>query len=174
MRTTFLFAALLTACAGSQHDAAQRTSAEDLSFAGDGGSWTIYELTNGAPNPAKDIQGSVFGIVSPEINQTRITLIATGLPPNQTFGAHVHTQACNDNQAGGHYEQQAGVVSPDSETWLDLTTDAAGFAYSDATHPYAIREAEAKAIVVHADPTDHTTGKAGAKLACIDLVFDDM
>ena len=55
--------------------------------------------------------------------------------------------------------------------WFDFETNAGGTAVSNRVHDTAIREDEAKSIVVHADKTDPSTGKAGAKLACIDLTF---
>jgi hypothetical protein len=39
--------------------------------------------------------------------------------------------------------------------------------------PYAIAPTKAKSVVVHAQATDPLTGKAGDKLACVNVSFVD-
>src|SRR6185295_19423630 len=103
-------------------------------------------------------------------NVTRIIMNVTLTQPDagainmRMFGSHVHVAACNVGQAGGHYRDDAGAgASSTNEFWLDFTTDATGAAMVDKTGTFAIRDGGAKAIVIHASPTD-MMGAAGSKL----------
>jgi hypothetical protein len=102
-----------------------------------------------------------------------LLLNVKNLPPNKTFGAHLHAAACADNKGGGHYQQNGTTVSAENEVWLDVTTNARGSAYVINRKQFAIAPEKAKSVVVHANPTDPATGKAGDKLACVDVSFID-
>jgi Cu/Zn superoxide dismutase len=92
----------------------------------------------------------------------------------ETFGAHLHSGPCvagNGPAALGHYNTDvlAGVtppeVSEDTEMWLDITVED-GAATATATVPF-VPQPGTRSVVVHATGTDHHTGAAGARLACL-------
>jgi hypothetical protein len=71
-------------------------------------------------------------------------------------------------------QQGSGTtVSEENEVWLDFTTDARGNAIVVNRKDFAVAAAKAKSVVVHANATDPATGKAGDKLACVDVSFFD-
>lgn len=106
--------------------------------------------------------------------QTKIRLMVDGLPAGRTFGAHVHVKPCGTaaSDSGGHY-QHGDAASPlsDREIWLDFTTDADGHGVGWATVPWQIEAGTAGSVVVHASPTDPSTGAAGARLFCTTVPF---
>jgi superoxide dismutase, Cu-Zn family len=93
----------------------------------------------------------------------------------RTFGAHLHTGPCvpgNGAAAGPHYNQDVveGAVpvrvNESTEVWLDFTVSPAGNAAAVAIVPF-VPAPGIRAVVVHRDPTDHHTGVAGPRLACL-------
>jgi Cu/Zn superoxide dismutase len=97
-----------------------------------------------------------------------------------TFGAHLHVGPCvagNGAAAGGHYntDVEADILPPDNEIseetemWLDLTVDD-GRATATASVPF-VPVPGTRSVVVHAEATDHHTGLAGARLACLPVVW---
>lgn len=106
---------------------------------------------------------------------THVRLMVDGLPPGQTFGAHVHTMACGTDPlaSGGHYQHSTDASIPlsEREIWLDVTADADGHATAHRTVPWAIEAGTAGSVVIHANPTNSSTGVAGARLACTDVAF---
>jgi superoxide dismutase, Cu-Zn family len=96
----------------------------------------------------------------------------------QTFGAHLHVGPCvagNGAAALGHYNTDvlAGVTPPEvserTEVWLDLAVDD-GAATATASVPF-VPLPGARSVVVHALATDSHTGTAGARLACLPVVW---
>lgn len=98
----------------------------------------------------------------------------------ETFGAHLHAGPCvagNGAAALGHYNTDviAGILPPlnriteDTEVWLDVTVDD-GAATATASVPFRPLPG-ARSVVVHALATDHHTGLAGARLACLPVVW---
>ena len=97
-----------------------------------------------------------------------------------TFGAHLHMGPCVNGDgaaAQGHYNTDvvAGVpvalaaINEHTEMWLDFTVvDGAG---SAVAHVPFVPLAGARSVVVHARATDHHTGLAGARLACLPVVW---
>ncbi|HET6969012.1 MAG TPA: superoxide dismutase family protein [Ornithinibacter sp.] len=97
-----------------------------------------------------------------------------------TFGAHLHVGPCvagNGPAAGGHYntDVEADILPPDNEIsedtemWLDITVDD-GAATATASVPF-VPVPGTRSVVVHALETDHHTGVAGARLACLPVVW---
>lgn len=91
-----------------------------------------------------------------------------------TYGAHLHVGPCvagNGAAAGGHYNTDvlAGVTPPrigeDTEVWLDLHVED-GAATATASVPF-VPLPGTRSVVVHAMATDHATGTAGARVACL-------
>ena len=96
----------------------------------------------------------------------------------QTFGAHLHSGPCvagDPAAALGHYNTDviAGVVPPeiseDTEVWLDFTVDD-GAGTATASVPF-VPLPGTRSVVIHAAATDHHTGTAGARLACLPVVW---
>ncbi|RYP80789.1 hypothetical protein EKO23_24375 [Nocardioides guangzhouensis] len=98
-----------------------------------------------------------------------------GLPPNRSFGAHVHTGHCGTDPltSGGHYQHSTDPSVPlaDREVWLDLTSDEHGRAVAEVIRPWVIPAGAAGSVVIHAAPTNPATGSAGARLLCTDVPF---
>jgi hypothetical protein len=93
--------------------------------------------------------------------QTMISVHVEGLVPWTAYGSHVHRQACADNFADGHYQQQiGGAATPPNEIWPTFTTNAAGIGNGRAAVDYVARP-DAMSVVIHAP--------GGAKIACADL-----
>ena len=105
-----------------------------------------------------------------------VRLMVEHLPPGRTFGAHVHTGTCGPDPttSGGHY-QHAGAAGSlaEREVWLDVTSDARGRGVATATVPWSFAPGAAGSVVIHALPTNPTSGAAGARLACTSVAFGD-
>ena len=108
---------------------------------------------------------------------TRVRLMVDGLPVGQTFGAHVHTAPCGAAPAdsGPHYQHTADATVPlaEREVWLDVTAGADGHAATTTEVPWEIGPGVAGSVVLHALPTDPTTGVAGPRLACTTVTFGE-
>ena len=74
--------------------------------------------------------------------------------------------------SGGHY-QHSGATGPlaEREVWLDVTSDERGRGVATATVPWAFAPGTAGSVVIHALPTNATTGAAGARLTCTSVAF---
>jgi Cu-Zn family superoxide dismutase len=101
-----------------------------------------------------------------------------GVLPGHTYGAHVHTEPCGADPAaaGGHYQNEPGVVNEHNEVWLDFTADENGAGQAVSRHDWIFREGEAGSVVVHEHATstgrDGTTpGDAGDRVACLTVPF---
>ena len=108
---------------------------------------------------------------------TTVRLMVNGLPPGATYGAHVHTKPCGAlaTDSGGHYQHSTDPAVPlaEREVWLDITPDAQGMAVSSTTVPWEFAPGTAGSVVIHALPTNPTTGVAGARLACTTVTFGE-
>ena len=107
---------------------------------------------------------------------TAVTLELRGLEPFRTYGAHAHVGTCTDSPtgAGGHWHFPDAGADPleEREIWLDVTTDEQGYAKTVALRGHDIPTGDRPmSVVVHASPTDHATGAAGARLACVTVPF---
>ncbi len=96
-----------------------------------------------------------------------------------TYGAHLHFGPCiagNGAAALGHYNSDVvagnspAEISPDTEVWLDFTVSPTGKASATAVVPFTPVAGE-RSVVIHALPTDHHTGGAGPRLACLPVVW---
>jgi Cu-Zn family superoxide dismutase len=107
---------------------------------------------------------------------TTVRLMVNGLPPGRTFGAHVHTGTCGSDPAasGGHYQHPGASGSlAQREVWLDVTSDDEGRGVATTTVPWSFTAGTAGSVVIHALPTNPSTGAAGARLACTSVAFGD-
>ena len=107
--------------------------------------------------------------------QTLTSLVVEGFLPSRSYGAHLHTKPCGrtGDDAGPHYQHFSGQVSPTSEVWLDITTDASGAGQATARHAWLLDPAALpKSLVVHAKRTKASgpeVGTAGDRVACLTL-----
>lgn len=107
-------------------------------------------------------------------DRTVVVLNLSGLTdPGVIHGAHVHTGPCvaGDGAAAGPHYNAGGGISADTEVWLDFEVRESGNGHAEAIVPFAIASGAARSIVIHAAPTNPTTGAAGARLACLPLEF---
>jgi Cu/Zn superoxide dismutase len=107
-------------------------------------------------------------------------------PDEDAFGAHLHTGVCNKkdaSKAGPHYNHEVvalgysvaeAEISPNTEVWFNLVPNADGDATDSAFVPFVPVDPDGvMSIVVHVDPTNTTTGGAGARQACFPLDVSD-
>ena len=95
---------------------------------------------------------------------------------NRTFGAHAHNKACASDPAasGPHHANPVGDASrplAGREVWLDVRIDALGRGTSIALFDWRIRKGDAGSVVIHAEPTNATTGVAGPRILCTTVDF---
>nr|WP_255429757.1 superoxide dismutase family protein [Streptomonospora sp. PA3] len=130
--------------------------------------------------------GSTAGVhVTKDGAETDFHLAVSGLKPEETYGAHVHTMACGEDpaDAGPHYQNDPAptktshdpaYVNPDNEVWLDFTTNADGAGTSNADVEWHPRKGEAGSIVIHSEHTKAepgVAGEAGTRLACVNILI---
>jgi Cu/Zn superoxide dismutase len=108
--------------------------------------------------------------------QTTVTLKVQGLDhaaAGDVLGAHIHAGSCvegNGSAAGPHYNTGGGI-SDETEVWLDFTVQPNGTGSATSEVPFTIPEGGAGALVIHAQHTDHSTGAAGPRWACLPVLF---
>lgn len=110
--------------------------------------------------------------VGTDTSQLALDLAGVDAPAGTRFGAHVHTSPCGaaPSAAGPHYANQDARGSLEHrEMWLDFAVDGLGRAHAVATRNWSVQSRQDRSVVIHAVATDHDTGVAGARLACIDL-----
>jgi hypothetical protein len=155
----------------------------------------VIDLT--APGPFD--KASVSLQVKKSGDGTNFVLDVTGIDPaaaGDEFGAHLHTNACNDISGGPHYNHEIvalGVpkgeeeISRRTEVWFDLVPGADGVAEDsivardsttvkfvpvDPEVPNPLNPDEMvqpMSIVLHSAATANKTGLAGARGACFTL-----
>ena len=148
------------------------------------GELTLYSnpYGDGTPNPISPGATAKVKAQRTKDGGTIVTLKVKGLPPNREFGAHAHVLACNDNKAGGHYQNvpappggnSSAYANPENEVWLDFTTNEHGHGKARAEVEWTFRIDGANAVIIHdhhTTDTDPGAGTAGAKLACLDVDF---
>jgi Cu/Zn superoxide dismutase len=91
-----------------------------------------------------------------------------------TYGAHLHSGGCvpGDGAAAGPHYNSANppVVDDDHEVWLDFTVTRGGTGHATAVVPF-VPVHGARSVVIHELATNHETGAAGGRLACIPVVW---
>ena len=125
---------------------------------------------------------SVKSIPVPLTTLTIVVLDVKNMPAiaqSHVLGAHVHSGACaTDPAASGGHHQNPAVTDPSvsvsaKEVWLDLNVDGVGRATSIALIDWRLRKGQAGSVVIHALPTNATTGAAGARVLCTTVPFND-
>ncbi|TYK49122.1 superoxide dismutase family protein [Actinomadura decatromicini] len=125
----------------------------------------------------KDVKTRIT--VTREENRTEVRLYASGFPKDavgKTFGVHVHVNKCGPlpADAGPHYQNPD--AKPDEpmhskEIWLDATVNEDGVTKSGSIVNWRVAKGAAGALVIHAKPTNHDTGDAGARNICTTVPF---
>ncbi|RYC10784.1 superoxide dismutase family protein [Nocardioides zhouii] len=106
---------------------------------------------------------------------TDVRLMVRGLPANRPFGAHVHVTPCGTDPlaSGGHYQHGTTGTLAEREVWLDFTTDEEGNGVGSTHISWLIAAGTAGSVVIHANPTNTTTGAAGPRQVCTNVPFGE-
>lgn len=124
-----------------------------------------YSLMDSRPEGYDDVAGTAVIARSPL--GTTITTELTGLFPNIDYISHAHAQACDDGNAGSHYQFEVGGSElPPNEIHLAFTSDNDGIGFMTAENA-KIAGTDAVAFVVH--PLEFIDNK----IACVDFVEDE-
>jgi hypothetical protein len=124
-----------------------------------------YSLMDTRPEGYDDVAGTAVIARSPL--GTTISTELTGLLPNIDYISHAHAQACDDSNAGSHYQFEAGGSElPPNEIHLAFTSDNDGIGFMTAENA-KIAGTDAVAFVVH--PLEFIDNK----IACVDFVEDE-
>ncbi len=131
------------------------------------------------PADAQPTDGARAGVLSwTHRGTTTVLLLVSGLDraaAGTHLGAHVHSGTCvagDGAAAGPHYNSTGGgVISPSTEVWLDFSIGRNGHGWAMATVPFTIPSGGASAVVIHAMATDHGSGAAGPRWACLPVAF---
>src|SRR6476661_2658430 len=92
---------------------------------------------------------------------TEVKIDVKGLAPDTMYMSHLHTQACADNFAGGHYQDvPGGAAAPPNELWLSsdhedpgmLMTNHDGHVHARGKAPWVARD-QPLSVVVHEYPS---------------------
>lgn len=127
-----------------------------------------------AAGPFDGARAAVQFVASGQGSYTVLSVRGIHHADGQTFGAHLHAGPCiagNGAAALGHYNTDviAGdptpEISEDTEVWLDFAVDD-GAGTATASVPFIPLLGD-RSVVIHALATDHHTGLAGARLACL-------
>jgi len=139
---------------------------------------SLSDLQPAAPGPFDGATAAVQLVASSKGSHALLRVRGVDGPDGVTFGAHLHAGPCvaGDGAAAlGHYNTDviAGVTPPEvserTEVWLDITVDD-GAGTATASVPF-VPLPGARSVVIHALATDHHTGAAGARLACLPVVW---
>ena len=126
-----------------------------------------------------DVRVEVRSIDVPFSGLTLMILNVRGWPysaRNRVFGAHAHTKPCAVDPAasGPHHANPASDATKAiaaREVWLDINIDSQGRGTSLALFDWRIRKGDAGSVVIHAEPTNPTTGAAGARILCTTIAL---
>ncbi|WP_344140645.1 hypothetical protein [Luedemannella flava] len=112
-----------------------------------------------------------------------VVFVVQGMPHSawgRTFGVHVHRDRCGRTaaSAGPHFSNPRaprGARISEREIWLDVRVLPGGWGMSRTTTTYAMPDgANAHSVVLHARPTNRSTGDAGARLFCTNVDMSDL
>ena len=129
----------------------------------------IDSLANGVFKPIApytNIAGQAL-LVRKLDGSTDVSVALTGVGQNVMYTAHVHAAPCQF-AGGGHYKIDPAVVDvlETNELWIKGKSNPTGVLATDASFTHLAR-GEALSVVLH-DPM------GGAKMACADLISDDV
>jgi hypothetical protein len=100
--------------------------------------------------------------------KTELSMAISGVNPTTAYTAHLHAAPCQYGGGGGHYKKDPAIVEvlENNELWLKGQSTMGGTLTVEASFDHPTRGG-ALSVVIH-DPT------AGAKMACADLISDDV
>jgi Cu-Zn family superoxide dismutase len=144
-------------------------------------------------DPALAPEGARLSVeVRESDGSTEVQLDVSGLLPNRGYAAHVHERPCGPTgaAAGPHYQHEVdpaatpdkpssdpAYANPQNEIWLDLRTDASGNSQIRSAVPFVFSDTAPASVVIHAAEATATepgkAGTAGARIACLDVPFDE-
>lgn len=124
---------------------------------------------DGRANPAAGGHAAVHATSTPS-GRTMVTLHVSAMVPNRPFGGHVHAGSCAQRGLGHYMHDPAAAATPENEVWLDFVTSSAGQGRAQSSVHWRFRTGEAHSVVIH-DTTTNASGKAGPKIACLDVAF---
>lgn len=137
----------------------------------------VYGPTNVYDQAYKDVKTEITVVRTD--TDTDVKLNASGFPKDavgKTFGVHVHVSKCGPNpaDAGPHYQNPD--AKPDEpmhgkEIWLDVTVGEDGVGKAGSNVNWRVAAGAAGSLVIHAKPTNHDTGDAGARNVCTTVPF---
>lgn len=139
---------------------------------------SLSDLQPAAAGPFDGATAAVQLVASSKGSHALLRVRGVDGADGETFGAHLHAGPCvaGDGAAAlGHYNTDviAGITPPEvserTEVWLDITVDD-GAGTAAASVPF-VPLPGARSVVIHALATDHHTGAAGARLACLPVVW---
>jgi Cu/Zn superoxide dismutase len=139
---------------------------------------SLSDLQPAAAGPFDGATAAVQLVASSKGSHALLRVRGVDGADGMTFGAHLHAGPCvtGDGAAAlGHYNTDviAGLTPPEvserTEVWLDITVDD-GAGTAAASVPFVPIPGE-RSVVIHALATDHHTGAAGARLACLPVVW---
>ena len=127
----------------------------------------------------RDVRVEVSSIDIPFSTLTLVILNVRGWPysaRNRVFGAHAHAKPCAADPAasGPHHANPASDATKAiaaREVWLDINVDSQGRGTGLALFDWRIRKGDAGSVVIHAEPTNPTTGVAGARILCTGIAL---
>lgn len=134
----------------------------------------LTDLKPAAAGPFDGASAAVQIVSSGGASHTVLRVRGVEGADGQTFGAHLHVGPCvagNGAAAGPHYNSDvlAGAEKPrvgeETEVWLDVTIDD-GSGTATASVPFVPVPGD-HSVVIHALETNHETGLAGDRLACL-------
>ena len=174
MTTTHKTRTVLGVIAGSAALLLAATNADAIAPTRARGAGELRDLQLATAQPADHATAQVTAVTSG--GTTTVTLKVQGLDhahAGHVLGAHVHVGTCveGDGAAAGPHYNAGGGISDATEVWLDFTVQANGTGRATTTVPFTIGAGAAGAVVIHADPTNHTTGAAGPRWACLPVQF---
>lgn len=124
-----------------------------------------YILMDTRPAGYDDLAGTA--VIARGAHGTTVTTELSGLLPNVDYISHVHAQACDDDNAGPHYQfEVGGSIMPPNEIHLAFTSDNDGNGFMTAEN-HDVAGIDAVAFVIH--PAEFIDNKA----ACVDFVADE-
>lgn len=141
-------------------------------------SGTLSDLQVATAQPFDGAHAAVQIIASGGSSHTVLRVRGISGADGETFGAHLHVGPCvagSGGLAGGHYNADVEAhdptpeISEDTEVWLDFTVDD-GAGTAAASVPF-VPIAGTRSVVIHALATDHHTGLAGPRLACLPVLW---
>jgi hypothetical protein len=122
-----------------------------------------------APAGSKAVGGTAT--MTTTKNGATFEIAATGLNPKAVYVAHVHKDACSQDEGGTHFQfTPGGEAKPPNEIWLTPTVSSSGKGTAKTSVDKPVNS-DAKSVVIHQKRAEGETTDAAKppKVACADL-----